>query len=83
MICSFFLAILVSARYYFEAICLLGCIRTEIGWMAEERTPRADLVDGIVPNIDLPALSSPKFKPGPPGDEAQTYSNWLNELLVS
>ncbi|OWZ69111.1 exosome complex component RRP43 [Cryptococcus neoformans Tu401-1] len=37
----------------------------------------------IVPNIDLPALSSPKFKPGPPGDEAQTYSNWLNELLVS
>ncbi|WVQ95737.1 hypothetical protein IAU59_002836 [Kwoniella sp. CBS 9459] len=37
----------------------------------------------VVPNIDLPALCSPNFKPGPPGDEAQTYSNWLNDLLVS
>ncbi|WVQ76534.1 hypothetical protein IAR50_006204 [Cryptococcus sp. DSM 104548] len=37
----------------------------------------------IVPNIDLPAMSSPHFKPGPPGDEAQTFSNWLNDLLVS
>lgn len=36
-----------------------------------------------VPNIDLPALSSPKFKPGPPVDEAQTMSNWLNDMLVS
>ncbi|KAL7422627.1 hypothetical protein Q5752_001918 [Cryptotrichosporon argae] len=37
----------------------------------------------IVPNIDLPALCSPKFKPGPPGDEAQTLSSWLYELLIS
>ncbi|KAK8850343.1 hypothetical protein IAR55_004261 [Kwoniella newhampshirensis] len=37
----------------------------------------------VVPNIDLPALSSSRFKPGPPGDEAQTYSNWLNDLVVS
>ncbi|WVQ85775.1 hypothetical protein IAT38_007942 [Cryptococcus sp. DSM 104549] len=37
----------------------------------------------VVPNIDLPALCSPQFKPGPPGDRAQTYSNWLNDLLVS
>ena len=37
----------------------------------------------IVPNVDLPAICSPKFKPGPPGDEAQTLSNWLNDLIVS
>lgn len=37
----------------------------------------------IVPNIDLPALCSPSFKPGPPVAEAQVYSNWLNDLLVS
>ncbi|ORX41213.1 ribosomal protein S5 domain 2-type protein [Kockovaella imperatae] len=37
----------------------------------------------IVPNIDLPALCSPKFKPGPPADEAQTMSNWLFDLITS
>ncbi|ORY35877.1 ribosomal protein S5 domain 2-type protein [Naematelia encephala] len=37
----------------------------------------------VVPNIDLPALCSPRFKPGPPSDEAQTLSNWLNDLIVS
>lgn len=37
----------------------------------------------VVPNVDLPALSSPRFKPGPPGPEAQVFSNWLNDMLVS
>lgn len=36
-----------------------------------------------VPNVDLPAICSPRFKPGPPSDEAQTISNWLNDLIVS
>lgn len=36
-----------------------------------------------VPNIDLPALASSRFKPGPPGDEAQVYSNCLNDVIVS
>lgn len=36
-----------------------------------------------VPNIDLPALCSPKFKPGPPSDEAQVLSDRLNEVLAS
>jgi len=44
---------------------------------------QADVRRVSVPNIDLPALCSPKFKPGPPSDEAQTLSNWLNDLLVS
>ena len=37
----------------------------------------------LVPNLDLPAICSPKFKPGPPTDEAQVLSDRLNEVLVS
>ncbi|WWC92051.1 uncharacterized protein L201_007005 [Kwoniella dendrophila CBS 6074] len=48
-----------------------------------EPTAQAPNEGYVVPNIDLPALCSPNFKPGPPGDEAQTYSNWLNDLIVS
>lgn len=36
----------------------------------------------IVPNIDLPALCSSKFKPGPPSDEAQILSERLNDVLA-
>ncbi|WVR08433.1 hypothetical protein IAU60_005488 [Kwoniella sp. DSM 27419] len=63
----------------------LGETTIVCGIKAEVAEPLAQSPnDGfIVPNIDLPALCSPNFKPGPPGDEAQTYSNWLNDLLVS
>lgn len=36
-----------------------------------------------VPNLDLPAICSPKFKPGPPTEEAQVLSDRLNEALVT
>jgi exosome complex component RRP43 len=42
-----------------------------------------DQADVLVPNIDLPALCSPRFKPGPPVEEAQVYSNQLYDLLIS
>ena len=45
--------------------------------------PRALLTSPEVPNLDLPAICSPKFKPGPPTDEAQVLSDRLNEVLVS
>jgi exosome complex component RRP43 len=35
----------------------------------------------LVPNVDLPALCSPQFKPGPPADEAQILSAQLNRIL--
>ncbi|KAF8508562.1 hypothetical protein JB92DRAFT_2732598, partial [Gautieria morchelliformis] len=35
-----------------------------------------------VPNIDLPAMCSPCFKPGPPGEEAQVPSDRLNNVLI-
>lgn len=37
----------------------------------------------IVPNLDLPAMCSPKFKPGPPTEEAQVVSDRLNEVLIA
>jgi len=37
----------------------------------------------IVPNLDLPAICSPKFKPGPPAEEAQVLSERLNEVLLA
>ncbi|PSR78323.1 hypothetical protein PHLCEN_2v7445 [Hermanssonia centrifuga] len=36
-----------------------------------------------VPNLDLPAICSPKFKPGPPSEEAQVLSDRLNEVLIA
>jgi exosome complex RNA-binding protein Rrp42 (RNase PH superfamily) len=37
----------------------------------------------VVPNVDLPAMCHPKFKPGPPSDEAQVLSERLFETLTS
>ena len=37
----------------------------------------------LVPNLDLPATCSPKFKPGPPTEEAQVLSERLNEVLLA
>lgn len=36
----------------------------------------------LIPNVDLPALCSPKFKPGPPAEEAQVLSERLYDVLV-
>lgn len=36
----------------------------------------------VVPNVDLAAICSPKFKPGPPSEEAQALSERLNAALV-
>ncbi|QRW16551.1 3' exoribonuclease family domain-containing protein [Rhizoctonia solani] len=37
----------------------------------------------IVPNLDLPAICSPKFKPGPPAEEAQMLSEKISDILSS
>ncbi|BGP53324.1 hypothetical protein JCM8202v2_000883 [Rhodotorula sphaerocarpa] len=37
----------------------------------------------IVPNIDLSALCSPLFRPGPPPDEAQVLSSRLRNILLA
>ncbi|CAK9781848.1 ribosomal protein S5 domain 2-like protein [Cutaneotrichosporon oleaginosum] len=68
-----------------SALVRMGDTTMVCGVKAEVAEPSGSRPDEgfVVPNIDLPALCSPKFKPGPPADEAQTMSNWLNDLLVS
>ncbi|KAL2916810.1 hypothetical protein HK105_203589 [Polyrhizophydium stewartii] len=36
-----------------------------------------------VPNIDLPALCSPQFRPGPPGELTQSLSTFLEHIISS
>ncbi|KAI5994138.1 ribosomal protein S5 domain 2-type protein [Pisolithus albus] len=52
---------------------------------AEIAEPELDTPDQgfLVPNIDLLAICSPKFKPGPPSEDAQVLSERLNAALVS
>ncbi|KAI9568667.1 ribosomal protein S5 domain 2-type protein [Boletus coccyginus] len=45
--------------------------------IAEPGLDAPDLGFIVVPNIDLPAMCSPKFKPGPPSEEAQVLSERL------
>jgi len=62
----------------------LGDTTVVCGVKAEIAEPDLDAPDDgfIVPNLDLSPLCSPKYKPGPPSDDAQVLSNRLNEFLV-
>ena len=42
-----------------------------------------NLVYTSVPNVDLPAMCHPRFRPGPPSDQAQILSERLFETLIS
>lgn len=68
-----------------SALVRLGDTTVVCGVKAEIAEPELDKPnDGfIVPNLDLPAICSPKFKPGPPGEEAQVLSDRLNDTLTS
>ncbi|KAL7282756.1 hypothetical protein ACG7TL_004231 [Trametes sanguinea] len=68
-----------------SALVRLGSTTVVCGVKAEIAEPELDKPqDGfLVPNLDLPAICSPKFKPGPPTDEAQVLSDRLNEVLVA
>lgn len=35
----------------------------------------------VIPNVELPALCSPRYKTGPPGDEAQVMTHYLQMFL--
>jgi len=35
----------------------------------------------LVPNVELPPMCSPNFKPGPPSELAQVLSETVNKLL--
>ncbi|KLO14512.1 hypothetical protein SCHPADRAFT_903189 [Schizopora paradoxa] len=68
-----------------SALVRMGDTTIVCGVKAEIAEPDLDAPEEgfIVPNIDLPALCSPKFKPGPPTDEAQVLSEHINDVLLS
>ncbi|KAG1722690.1 ribosomal protein S5 domain 2-type protein [Suillus paluster] len=68
-----------------SALVRMGDTTIVCGVKAEIAEPELDRPDQgfLVPNIDLPAICSPKFKPGPPTEEAQVLSDRLNEALVA
>lgn len=37
----------------------------------------------IVPNIELPPLCSPKFRPGAPSEEAQVLANIISDVITN
>ncbi|KAK9896957.1 hypothetical protein P389DRAFT_51565 [Cystobasidium minutum MCA 4210] len=37
----------------------------------------------LVPNVDLPAMCSSEFRPGPPSDEAQVLSNRIRNIALA
>ncbi|THH05198.1 hypothetical protein EW145_g4970 [Phellinidium pouzarii] len=68
-----------------SALVRLGDTTVVCGVKAEIAEPDLDSPDAgfLVPNIDLPAICSPKFKPGPPADEAQVLSERLYDALIA
>ncbi|KAH8118854.1 ribosomal protein S5 domain 2-type protein [Phellopilus nigrolimitatus] len=68
-----------------SALVRLGDTTIVCGVKAEIAEPELDspAIGFIVPNLDLPAICSPKFKPGPPVDEAQVLSERLYDALIS
>ncbi|KAF9266804.1 hypothetical protein L218DRAFT_971217 [Marasmius fiardii PR-910] len=68
-----------------SALVRMGGTTIVCGVKAEIAEPELDCPnDGfLVPNIDLPAICSSKFKPGPPSEEAQILSERLNDVLVA
>ncbi|KAL0569786.1 hypothetical protein V5O48_012178 [Marasmius crinis-equi] len=68
-----------------SALIRLGNTTIVCGVKAEIAEPELDRPNEgfLVPNIDLPAICSSKFKPGPPSEEAQILSERLNDVLVA
>ncbi|KAF9449035.1 hypothetical protein P691DRAFT_728597 [Macrolepiota fuliginosa MF-IS2] len=68
-----------------SALVRMGGTTIVCGVKAEIAEPDLERPDEgfLVPNVDLPAMCHPKFKPGPPSDEAQVLSERLFETLIS
>ncbi|KAF8885791.1 ribosomal protein S5 domain 2-like protein [Infundibulicybe gibba] len=68
-----------------SALVRLGQTTIVCGVKAEIAEPELDQPGHgfLVPNLDLPAICSSKFKPGPPSEEAQVLSDRLNDALVA
>ncbi|KAG5895621.1 hypothetical protein JTB14_017730 [Gonioctena quinquepunctata] len=66
-----------------SAIAKVGQTTVVCGIKAELCKPRADTPDEgfLVPNLELPPLCSPKFRPGPPSDQAQVLTQLIADSI--
>ncbi|KAF7237533.1 Exosome complex component RRP43 [Varanus komodoensis] len=66
-----------------SALVKLGNTTVICGIKAEFAAPPVDSSHKgyIVPNVDLPPLCSSRFRPGPPGEEAQAASQFLADVI--
>lgn len=56
-----------------------------IHFFKELATPKAESPDCgfLIPNVDLSPLCSPKFRPGPPSEEAQCATKLVDRILFN
>ncbi|XP_028568453.2 exosome complex component RRP43 [Podarcis muralis] len=66
-----------------SALVKLGNTTVICGIKAEFAAPPIDSSNKgyIVPNVDLPPLCSSRFRPGPPGEEAQAASQFIADVI--
>jgi exosome complex component RRP43 len=66
-----------------SALIKLGNTSVMCGIKAEIATPKPEEPSKgfIIPDVELPALCSPFFKPGPPSELAQTASLFINDVI--
>uniref|UniRef100_A0A8C4VKK2 Exosome complex component RRP43 n=1 Tax=Gopherus evgoodei TaxID=1825980 RepID=A0A8C4VKK2_9SAUR len=66
-----------------SALVKLGNTTVICGIKAEFAQPPAESTNKgyIVPNVDLPPLCSSRFRPGPPGEEAQAASQFIADVI--
>ncbi|OAD61486.1 Exosome complex component RRP43, partial [Eufriesea mexicana] len=66
-----------------SAIFKIGNTTVVCGIKAELAVPKAESSECgyIVPNVELPPLCSPKFRPGPPSDQAQVITKLIENIL--
>ncbi|NXA51700.1 EXOS8 protein, partial [Nothocercus julius] len=66
-----------------SALVKLGNTTVICGVKAELAAPPADSPNKgyIVPNVELPSLCSPRFRSGPPGEEAQAASQFIADVI--
>ncbi|XP_071453190.1 exosome complex component RRP43-like [Hetaerina americana] len=68
-----------------SALVKIGNTSVMCGIKAELTTPRPEEPDRgfVVPNVELSPLSSSKFRPGPPSEEAQVASQFIFDVLTN
>uniref|UniRef100_A0AAR2LHT3 Exosome complex component RRP43 n=1 Tax=Pygocentrus nattereri TaxID=42514 RepID=A0AAR2LHT3_PYGNA len=66
-----------------SALVRIGNTTVICGIKGELAAPSTDAPDKgyIVPNVDLPPLCSSRFRPGPPGEQAQAASQFIADVI--